>query len=104
EAALNEVRDKLRQVPDYPAEVDEPLIEAIDSSNQDYIAWMLLIPREPPGTRGLPREGYNGDVASLGDFLEDELQPVLERAEGIEHIRIFGGREREMQVRVNMQA
>ncbi len=104
EAALNEVRDKLRQVPDYPAEVDEPIIEAIDSSNQDYIAWMLLIQREPPGTRGLPREGYNGDVASLGDFLEDELQPVLERAEGIEHIRIFGGREREMQVRVNMQA
>lgn len=104
EAALNEVRDKLRQVPDYPPEVDEPVIEAIDPDDLAFIAWFILRQAEPPGTSGPPREGYNGDIATLGDFLEDEVQPVLERAEGIERIRIFGGRERELQVRVDMQA
>lgn len=104
EAALNEVRDKLRQVPDYPPDVDEPVIEAVDPDNRDYIAWMLLYQREPVGASGPPAPGYNGDIAALGDFLDDNVKPVLERADGVEQIRIFGGREREMQVRVDMQA
>lgn len=103
EAALNEVRDKLRQVPEYPEDVDEPVVEAVDPENRDYIAWLLLRQVRPMGETGPPAPGYNGDIASLGDFLEDNIKPVLERAEGIEQINIYGGREREMQVRVDMQ-
>ena len=38
DAALNEVRDKLRQVREYPPDVDEPVVEAIDFAARDYIA------------------------------------------------------------------
>ncbi len=103
ESALNEVRDKLRQVPDYPPDVDEPIIEAVDPDNRDYIAWMLMRQARPVGENGAPAPGYDGNIASLGDFLDDNVKPVLERAEGVESILIFGGREREMQIRVDMQ-
>ncbi|MCS7033132.1 MAG: efflux RND transporter permease subunit, partial [Phycisphaerae bacterium] len=42
EAALNEVRDKLRQVPEYPRDVDEPTVEATDRFSRDYIAWFIV--------------------------------------------------------------
>ena len=40
EEALREVSDKLRQVPDYPDNAEEPVIEASDPENRDYIAWI----------------------------------------------------------------
>lgn len=106
-AAINEVRDKLRQVSEYPPDVDEPVVEAVDRFSRDYIAWMLVAPVGPPGSKpqlaANPAPGFTGDVTELQDFLEDEVKPVLERVEGVSEIQVFGGREREMQVRVDLQ-
>ncbi|WP_428938938.1 efflux RND transporter permease subunit [Fontivita pretiosa] len=103
QAALNEVRDKLSQVPEYPPQVDRPNIESVDSSSRDWIAWMLVRPLNNDPANVKPGPGFNGDVTELQTFLEDFVKPELERGEGVESVQVLGGREREMQVRVDMQ-
>jgi len=115
EAALNEVRDKLRQVPEYPEEVDEPVVESVDSSADNFIAWSLLRASggDPAATRpALARANdpsvvrghdYVGDVTELQTFAEENIKTILERVEGIAEVNVLGGREREMQVKVDLQ-
>jgi len=86
--ALREVGDKLREVPDYPENVDEPVVEASDPENRDYIAWIIFGTTDP-----------NLDVRTLQDFAEDRIKPMLERVPGISEIGVLGGRERETQIR-----
>ena len=103
EAALNEVRDKLTQVPEYPQEVDRPVIESVDSGSRDWIAWMLVRPLNNDPGNLKPGAGFSGDVTELQTFLEDFVKPELERGEGVEAVQVLGGREREMQVRVDLE-
>ncbi len=88
EEALREVSDKLREVPEYPDGADEPVIEASDPENQDFIAWMLLQTDDP-----------ELDIRTLNDFAEDRIKPTLERVGGISEVNVLGGREREVQIR-----
>jgi HAE1 family hydrophobic/amphiphilic exporter-1 len=88
--ALREVSDKLREVPDYPENVDEPVIQATDRENRDYIAWVVFGTTDP-----------DFDVRILRDFAVDRIEPALERVDGIAEINVLGGREREIQVRVD---
>jgi HAE1 family hydrophobic/amphiphilic exporter-1 len=88
--ALREVSDKLREVPDYPENVDEPVIQASDRENRDYIAWIMFSTTDP-----------DFDVRTLRDFAVDRIEPALERVEGIAEINVLGGREREVQIRVD---
>jgi hydrophobic/amphiphilic exporter-1 (mainly G- bacteria), HAE1 family len=87
EEALRQVSDKLREVSDYPENVDEPVIEASDPDNRDYIAWVLL-----------RSEDTQRDVRDLQDFAADRLKPRLERIPGMSEVNVLGGRERETQV------
>lgn len=115
EAALNEVRDKLRQVPEYPENVDEPVVESVDAASREYMAWIMVEPLptnpdadgdgrpDPIASDGANAPGFDGNLRELGDFFNDEVKPVLERAPGVEQINIFGGLEREMQVRVDLE-
>lgn len=103
DAALNEVRDKLRQVPQYPENVDEPVVEATDRFNRDYIAWVMLRKKPDFKPAGPVAPGFDGDVTHLGNYLRDYVKPLLERAEGVSEVQVLGTREREMQVRVDMQ-
>jgi len=88
--ALREVSDKLREVPDYPENVDEPVIRATDPENRDYIAWVVFGTTDP-----------DFDVRILRDFAVDRIEPALERVAGIAEINVLGGREREVQIRVD---
>ncbi len=90
DAAFQEVTEKLRQVPSYPADVDEPVVEASDPRNRDYIAWMLLYSTD---------EDFN--VRTLKKFAEDRIKPRLERVNGVSEILVFGGAEDEMHVKVD---
>ena len=103
EAALNEVRDKLGQVPEYPQDVDRPIVESVDSGSRDWIAWMLLRPLDNDPAKIKPSGNFSGDVTELQTFLEDFVKPELERGEGVAEVQVLGGREREMQVRVDME-
>ncbi len=86
--ALREVSDKLREVEEYPENVDEPVIEASDPESRDYIAWVVFGSTDP-----------SFDVRVMQDFAEDRIKPVLERVAGVSEINVLGGRERETQVR-----
>ncbi|MCA9286888.1 MAG: efflux RND transporter permease subunit [Phycisphaerales bacterium] len=91
-AALRETSDKLRQVPKYPDNVDEPVVEVSDPMNRDYIAWIVLGTTDP-----------RFDIRTLQDFAEDRIAPVLERVPGVSEVNVLGGREREVQVQFDPQ-
>lgn len=87
DAALLKVSTKLDQVPSYPDDAKRPIIVSA-SESAPPIAWIVIRPiREdaPP-------------IWTLRNFVEDNVQPRLERIPGIAKINVFGGREREMQV------
>lgn len=90
DVAMREVSDKLREVPSYPENVDEPVISATDERSRDYIAWIMFENTDP-----------NLDIRTLQDFADDRIKPQLERVEGVSEVNVLGGREREMQVRVD---
>ena len=86
-SAKVEVANALQQVPDYEEDVEEPEISEGEAGPGSPIAWLLL-------TSDLP--GF--DVQTLGDLAEDRIKPLLERAEGVSEVRIYGGREREVHI------
>ncbi len=92
--ALVEVSDKLRQVPEYPENVDEPVMRAGDREEANAIAW-FTVRRTADSTLGAE------DVPLLRTLIEERVKPRLERAEGISRIGVVGGREREVHVEVD---
>ncbi len=93
--ALQEVSDALRQVSDYPAEVDEPTVVAADgvSDPGSAIAWFIL---DFDDANLRKHAGF--DLTTLQDELDREVKPYLERVTGVATVNIFGGREREARV------
>jgi HAE1 family hydrophobic/amphiphilic exporter-1 len=87
EAAFRDVSDKLRQVTGYPEEVDEPVVTATDDEMENVIAWMILY--------------GEGDVARLKRFVEEKVAPILERADGISEVPVYGGLDREVQIEID---
>src|SRR5690606_20243072 len=96
--ALQEVSDSMRQVEDYPLDVTEPAIKAADGASDpsNAIAWIILdLPPEH-------RAAYpDFDISTLFRPLDQQVKPYLERVDGVAEINIYGGREQEMQIRVD---
>ena len=122
--AIREVSDKLRQVQSYPPNVDQPVVEASDPENKDYIAWIVLGGGEAAGSShggeaagslrpggeaagshppGGGAAGSHFDIRTLQDFAEDRIKPRLERVPGVSEVNALGGRERELQVRFDAE-
>jgi len=95
EIALRDVSDKLRQVSGYPIEVDEPTVEAADADIGATIAWLILYSEDASRSE---------EVRVLRDFAEDYIKPYLDRVPGVASVDVYGGLEREMQVRVDPAA
>lgn len=91
--ARQEVSDKLREVPDYPDDVDEPVIVNGDTSPDKAIAWLLIKSDEP---------GF--DIQSIGEQVEDRVKPYLETIEGVTQVNVFGGRDRQVHIRIDPRA
>lgn len=91
--ALQESSDALRQVPEYPPDANEPVVDATEGDVNNAIAWMIIeLPREKQA------EYPDFDISSLHDALEKEVKPYLERIDGLAQINIYGGREREARI------
>jgi len=97
--ALQEVSDALRQVPEYPADADEPVIKAAEGASESAIAWMIIEVRPEAQARHA-----DFDPSVLFDALEKEVKPFFERINGVAEVNIFGGRERETRVLADPQA
>ena len=87
--ALREVSDKLREVPSYPENVDEPVITDTDPDSRDYIAWVIVA-----------CENQDFDITTLFDVLDRRLIPQFDRLPGVSEVNLLGGRERETQIHV----
>jgi HAE1 family hydrophobic/amphiphilic exporter-1 len=93
EAAKAEVLQKLDEVPGYPEAVLQPVVEDIDPESVDFIAWV-----------GLSATDTDFDTTTLYDFMERRMKPRFERLEGVAQVGIRGGRQSEMQIRVDARA
>ncbi len=91
--ALQEVANRLDEVPSYPDDVDRPVIRASDSASDDAVGYCLLQAEDP-----------KYEVADFYDHADRFLKPVLERIPGVSEIGIFGGREHQVQVRFDPAA
>lgn len=94
--ALQEVSDKLRQVSDYPEDVDEPTIKAADGAAENAIAW-IIYDLNPAATPNHP----DFNIAELFKPIEDEIKPLVERIDGVAEVNVFGGRDQEVRVLVD---
>ncbi len=94
DVAKQDVSDALRRVKyQIPLnEFDNPTVESGRPFGEEAIAWMILSSDRP-----------DLDVPALFTFVDEDVKPMLERVKGISSIRIFGGREREIQVVVDAQ-
>ncbi|MDQ3438996.1 MAG: efflux RND transporter permease subunit, partial [Planctomycetota bacterium] len=102
---INEVEQKLNQVREYPPDADRPVIESVDSSSRDWIAWMLVRPINNDPTKVKPDgKEFRKSVVELEQYLRDFVKPELERGEGVKDVQVLGGRVKEMQVRVDLAA
>ncbi len=89
--ALRDVTDRLRQVSNYPPEVDEPTVAAADTSRDSEIAWLVL----------RATDGRDERLPELYDFAKNYIKPYLDRVKGVASTDIYGGMQREVQVRVD---
>ncbi|MEG3641508.1 efflux RND transporter permease subunit [Magnetococcus sp. PR-3] len=90
DSALLMVNNRLQQVREYPDEVDRPSIRTSDSDDQP-IVWMAMQWIDPDD----PRE-----VAQNFTFVEEVVQPALERVPGVATVNVYGGRPRELRITV----
>jgi len=94
--ALLDVADRLRQVPEYPETVEEPVVAAGETQGAGAIAWFIL--RRLPGAE-LPPEG----IPRLRTLMEEVVKPRMERAKGVATVAVVGGVEKEVHVQVDPQ-
>ncbi|TWU24263.1 Multidrug resistance protein MdtC [Novipirellula galeiformis] len=90
---LQEVSNKIDEVPAYPEDVDRPIIDVADTADDNAIAYLLLQAEDP-----------HFEVATFYDYADRFLKPSLERIEGVAEIDIKGGRQHQVQVRFDPKA
>ncbi|MGL4623069.1 MAG: efflux RND transporter permease subunit, partial [Chroococcidiopsis sp.] len=88
-----DVLNKLQQVKELPPEVEESDVEMVGGNNSPMI-WVVLT----------PRQGFQGNPDRYRDLAEEVIVPRLRRVEGVGQFLIPGGREREVEVRVDPKA
>ncbi|MBX3322541.1 MAG: efflux RND transporter permease subunit [Phycisphaeraceae bacterium] len=91
--ARQEVSDSLRQVSNYPSEVEEPTVKVADGAAENAIAWIII---DLPEDKLPLHAGF--DISTLYDALDKEVKPMIERVEGVAEVNVYGGREREVRV------
>lgn len=86
--ASDALRRVVYQIPQN--EFDNPIVITGSAQGGNEIAWLILSSDDP-----------DFDPSVLYDFVTERVEPLLERVEGIADIKVFGGREREVQVIVD---
>ena len=90
DVARAEVSDKLREVPDYPDEVDQPIVNSSGEAHEEAIAFYILLSEQ---------DGF--DIEGFKDIADERIKPMIERVTGVDQVKIFGGREREVHVEID---
>ena len=92
EEALLRVSNKINEVPDYPAGVDNPVVNASGATASPVI-WMVL----------KTAEGNDQPIQNYRTFFEDEIRQHLERVKGVSELFVGSGTEAEMHIIVSAE-
>ncbi|MSR48354.1 MAG: efflux RND transporter permease subunit [Planctomycetes bacterium] len=88
-ASLVDVMNKLAEMPPLPDEAEEPIVSLVPPMQREAAMWLVSrSPYEPSRVR---------------QIVEDDVAPQLKRVPGVGGLLIFGGEEREIQVRLDPQ-
>ncbi|GAB3382562.1 efflux RND transporter permease subunit [Spongiibacter taiwanensis] len=90
--ALIRVSNALSQVPNYPENVDQPLLISSSFSENAFMYFNIL--PKPGNPLGL-------DIDMIGDFVEDDVRPRMERVTGVSQIEVRGSTERQVKVLID---
>jgi multidrug efflux pump subunit AcrB len=90
--ALVRTSNALSQVPAYPENVDQPRLSTSSFSENSFMFFRIV----PRADAGAPL-----DLDMLGDFLEDEVRPRLERVPGVALAEIGGASQRQVRIEVD---
>lgn len=90
--ALIRVNNALSQVPNYPENVDEPVLTT-DSFSANAFMSFSVVPA-PGNPKGL-------DIDMMRDFIDDNVRIPLERVPGISQVEIGGGAQRQIQILID---
>lgn len=85
--ALIDVVNKLSQVPNLPADADEPAVRAVSSDEEEPIMWFIMTGNKTPN--------------EMFAIAQDIVEPRIRRVEGVGDLFISGGEEREFHVLVD---
>ena len=90
--ALIRVNNALSQVPAYPENVDQPRLFSSSFSSNAFMYFALR-----------PVEGnpMQLDVDLLRDFAEDFIRPRMESVAGVSEVRVGGGAQRQIQIKID---
>jgi multidrug efflux pump subunit AcrB len=90
--ALIRVNNALSQVPDYPENVDEPVLYTHSFSDNAFMGYRVVpLPGNPKGL----------DMDMMRDFVDDHVRPAMERVEGLAQVSIESGSDRQVQILVD---
>lgn len=92
--ALINVSNALSQVPNYPENVDQPVLYSSAFSSNAFMYFSL---------KPQPGNPHNLDVDLLRDFAEDIIRPQMERVTGVSQVNVRGGALRQVQILVDPQ-
>ncbi len=86
--AVQETSNRLNEVPNYPDDVDRPVIRAASASTDEAIAFGIISASDP-----------DFELAEFYDYADRFVKPAFERIKGLAQVDVIGGREHEVQVR-----
>ncbi|MGI8849993.1 MAG: efflux RND transporter permease subunit [Pyrinomonadaceae bacterium] len=88
DVATQEVRDKLSTIINrLPETADPPVVRKSDPDSQPVLIFAISAPR---------------NVVELTDLVQNQILERIENAEGVGEVQIFGGRQREIKIYVNL--
>jgi len=90
--ALIRVNNALSQVPAYPENVDQPRLFSSSFSSNAFMYFAL---------RPVTGNPMQLDVDLLRDFAEDFIRPRMESVAGVSEVRVGGGAQRQIQIKVD---
>lgn len=90
--ALIRVNNALSQVPAYPENVDQPRLFSSSFSSNAFMYFSL---------RPIAGNPMALDVDLLRDFADDFIRPRMESVAGVSEVRVGGGAQRQIQIKVN---
>ncbi len=89
---LIRVSNALSQVSSYPITVREPRIYASSFSSNAFMFFRVApLPGNPRGV----------DMDMIRDYVEDHVRTRMERVPDVSEVRVYGGAERQVQIRVD---